>query len=107
MTRAELETICRDHGIAVSLTGHVNERGAALILDVCSETLRQWRLNGRPPRPVRLGGRWRYHVDALATVLTPVQESQGTHQKSQGLAGDDARVKADDTAVFPKRAAKK
>lgn len=105
MTADELQRICDAHGVPVSLTGFIREADAAALLGVCARTLRGWRLAGERPYAVRLGGAWRYSLDELAEVLTPLERSGKTRQDTEVQDMDERTESREPATHTDKRSA--
>lgn len=90
MTSDELRRICIEHAITVSLAGFVREADVARLLDVDIRTLQNWRRDMRGPECVRMGGAWRYSLEALAQFMTPTGESRKRRKETETLVDDDA-----------------
>jgi hypothetical protein len=103
MTSNELRRICIDHAIAVSLAGFIREADVARLLDVDIRTLQNWRRDLRGPECVRMGGTWRYSIEALAKFMTPVEGSRKHRKGAESSAGDDHLLARDHAAGQPRR----
>jgi hypothetical protein len=69
MTTEELERRIRAEGVAITPAGLLRERAAAQVLGVSSRTLREWRLERKPPAWRKLNGGVWYSVGALCEYL--------------------------------------
>jgi hypothetical protein len=68
-SEARLRQACEAMSIAVAWDGSVDEAGAAAILNRAPNTLRNWRMTGRPLEFERSGRLIRYRLAELARFI--------------------------------------
>jgi hypothetical protein len=103
MNEQQLRAICTEHAISISLAGFIREADAARLLDVDIRTLQNWRRDLRGPECVRMGGAWRYHIQALAEFMTPADESRKGRKEAEIPVSDGQPPSRDHSAFQPRK----
>lgn len=103
MNEQQLREICTEHAITVSLAGFVRECDVARLLDVDVGTLQNWRRDLRGPACVRMGGAWRYSLEALAEFMSPADESRKGRKGTETSVDDDGLSSRDHPPSQPRR----